>query len=388
MKKYCIFSAQYVPNIGGVERYTYYVAKKMVDNGDKVTVVTSYMKDQPIREIKEGIEIFRVPSFLPMNGRFPIIKLNSKMKKIRNSLNLKEFDLVIVNTRFYFLSLYGMRFAKKNKIPCITIEHGTSHLTFHNKYLDMMERIFEHTITFLDKLYCKNYYGVSQACCDWSKHFGIQSKGILYNAVDIDEIETYLKNPVIDYKETYGVTEDDIVISYTGRMLKEKGIPQLLEVIKNLKYEKRIVLFLAGEGPLDEFVKIVVEECDDGVRKNRIIPLGRIDFPNVAALLAITDIFFLPSDSEGFPTSVLEAIAAKCFVITTSNGGAKELIINDEYGIIMPDNRIQTIEDSLCRALSDKEYRNKAIEKSYEALKKDFTFHVTVNKISRIVMEE
>ncbi len=387
MKKYCIFSAQYLPNIGGVERYTYYVAKKLAEHGDKVTVVASYMKGQPIHEIKEGIEIYRVPGFPLMNGRFPVIKLNSNMRKIRKSLELKGFDLVIVNTRFYLHSLYGMRFARKNKIKCITIEHGTSHLTFNNKYLDKLEHIYEHIITFFDKLYCKDFYGVSQACCEWSGHFGIKSKGVLYNAVDIREIETLMENAVADYKTDYGITEADVVISYTGRLLREKGIPQLLEVVKNLKYEKRIVLFLAGDGPLDEFVRLVVEEANDGVRRNKIIPLGRIDFPHVAALLKITDIFCLPSDSEGFPTSVLEAAAAKCFVITTYNGGAKELIISNEYGIIMPNNRIQTLEDNLNKALLDEEYRNRAVWKTYEALKREFTFDVTVEKIRKIADE-
>lgn len=384
MKKYCIFSAQYLPNIGGVERYTYYIAKKIVENGDKVTIVASYMKGQPIHEIKEGIEIFRVPCFSLMNGRLPVIKLNSNTRKIRKSLELKGFDLVIVNTRFYTHSLYGMRFAKKNNIKCITIEHGTSHLTFNNKYLDKLEHIYEHTITFFDKLYCKNYYGVSQACCEWSTHFGIQSKGVLYNAVDIAEIEDYMEYAAVDYKSDYSVAEDDVVIAYTGRLVREKGIPQLLEVIKNLEYERRIVLFLAGDGPLDELVKVVVDECNDGVRVNKIIPLGRIDFPHIAALLKITDIFCLPSDSEGFPTSVLEAAAAKCFVITTYNGGAKELIKDDSYGIIMPDNRIQTLEDSIYKALADADYRHRAVERTYEALKKDFTFDVTVAKIREI----
>lgn len=359
----------------------------MVENGDKVTVVASYMEGQPIHEIKEGIEIYRVPCFSLMNGRLPVIKLNSNMRKIKKSLELKGFDLVIVNTRFYTHSLYGMRFAKKNNIKCITIEHGTSHLTFNNKYLDKLEHIYEHTITFFDKLYCKNYYGVSQACCEWSKHFGIQSKGVLYNAVDVAEIEEYMDNAPIDYKSDYGITEDDVVITYTGRLLREKGIPQLLEVVKNLKYEKRIVLFLAGDGPLEEFVRLVVEESNDGVRINKIIPLGRIDFQNIAALLKITDIFCLPSDSEGFPTSVLEAAAAKCFVITTYIGGAKELVRDNSFGIIMPDNRIKTLEDNIYKALADANYRQRAVERTYEALKKDFTFDATVAKIREIAEE-
>ena len=40
-KKYCIFSAQYLPSMGGVENYTYNIAKKLIAKGNDVTIVTS-----------------------------------------------------------------------------------------------------------------------------------------------------------------------------------------------------------------------------------------------------------------------------------------------------------------------------------------------------------
>ena len=39
-KKYCIFSAQYLPHMGGVENYTYHLAKELVERGNSVTIVT------------------------------------------------------------------------------------------------------------------------------------------------------------------------------------------------------------------------------------------------------------------------------------------------------------------------------------------------------------
>ena len=40
-KDYCIFSAQYYPHVGGVERYTLYLSRKLIAAGNKVTIVTS-----------------------------------------------------------------------------------------------------------------------------------------------------------------------------------------------------------------------------------------------------------------------------------------------------------------------------------------------------------
>lgn len=41
MKNYCIFAAQFLPHMGGVERYTYNLAKKLIEKGNSVMVVTS-----------------------------------------------------------------------------------------------------------------------------------------------------------------------------------------------------------------------------------------------------------------------------------------------------------------------------------------------------------
>lgn len=381
MKRYCIFSAQYLPHMGGVERYTYYIAKKLMEHGNKVTVVASSMEGEAIHEVRDGIEVYRLPCQWYVDGRLPILKPTETLWKIQKNLSKRKFDLVIVNTRFYPHSLYGQRFAKKNKIKCITIEHGTSHLTFNHKVWDIAEQIYEHAISFLGGLYCKDYYGVSQACCEWSRHFNLTPKGVLYNAVDVQELETYMENPVLDYRQEYGVTEDEFVVTFTGRLVKEKGIEQLIEAVKRLKLNKRVILFIAGAGALEQTVQ---SACRNVPGENPIYYLGQLDYPHVAALLKTTDVFCLPSDSEGFPTSVLEAVAARCFIITTSAGGAKELIKGNEYGMIIKDNYIKTISDAIEKAYVSEHYRMSAIEQAYRLLKNEFTFDKTVEKIEAL----
>lgn len=97
---------------------------------------------------------------------------------------------------------------------------------------------------------------------------------------------------------------------------------------------------------------------------------GQIDFEHIVKILDASDIFCLPSDSEGFPTSVLEAVACKCFVITTYQGGAKELLVDEQYGIIMRDNTVESIQKNLEKVIEDDAYRTQAECKSYDRLVK------------------
>lgn len=242
-KRYCIFSAQFLPHMGGVERYTYYLAKELVGRGNAVTVVANNTTKSPDYECIEGIEVYRFPCYELINGRFPVPKMmNRTYRKINRILNQKMFDMVIINTRFYIHSLYAAKYAEKKGIYSICIEHGTSHLSVHNVILDKVGAIYEHFHTAILKRYCKNFYGVSQACTEWSKHFQIQPKGVLYNSIDLDELNDIYQNVGAEYRKRYGIPDDGIVISFTGRLLKEKGIPSLLSSIE--KIQKNIIIYI------------------------------------------------------------------------------------------------------------------------------------------------
>lgn len=375
MKKYCIFAAQYLPHMGGVERYTYNLAKRLVERGNEVTVVTSNIYKLPSYEKEEGIHVYRVPCMNLLDGRYPVLKVSRKFMKINRMLRRRKYDIVIVNTRFYLHSLYGMVFAWKNSISCIAIEHGTSHLSVHHKILDSVGAVYEHILTRIERIYCKDFYGVSKACNEWLMHFHIPAKGVLYNSIDINEIRQIKKD--LFYRNKYNIPKDATVVTFTGRLLAEKGLSELMNVMDRLcQRRKDIYLFIAGDGDLRE--EVIKRRTD------YIIPLGKIEFEDIVILLRESDIFCLPSFSEGFSTSILEAAACKCYILTTERGGAKELIINKEYGSIIPNNREDVLYREFISILDNQEKRKEAVELTYQRLQSCFTWDNVVDQIERI----
>lgn len=380
-KKYCIFAAQFLPHMGGIENYTYNIAKELIKRGNEVTVITNNTTGSKTAEKIEGIKVYRFPCFNFIKGRFPVMKLNREFWQIHCYLKRHEYDIIVINARFYLHSIYAAVYAKRKRIKSICIEHGTGHLSVHNKILDFIGGIYEHMHTFVLKRVCGNYYGVSEACCEWSAHFGIQSKGVLYNAVDLKKIEKIKEKELCDYRMKYNIPEKAVVIAFTGRLLKEKGIYELIESVEryNKKECDNLYLFLAGEGEEKEYVEAHQSEY--------IIPVGRLAFEEVVALLESSDIFCLPSLSEGFATSALEAAACHCYIITTERGGTKELVMGKEYGTVMKDNHVDTLYRVLEDVANDPEKRRKAQELCYERLREHFTWECTTDELERIVNE-
>ena len=380
-KHYCIFSAQYLPHMGGIERYTYNIAKELIRTGNQVTIVTNKTMESPTYEESEGIHIYRFSCFPLINGRFPIPKLNKSFRKIDQALKQQHFDAVIINARFYIHSLYAAHYAKKKKIPSICIEHGTSHLSVHNPLFDACGGLYEHLHTKILKHYCKNFYGVSKACCQWLKHFHINAKGVLYNAVDLSEIEELKKKPTRDFKEECHIEDDSIIVTFTGRLLKEKGIYELIDAVERINQDSiQLHLMLAGDGDEADYV--------NKHASSYIHPLGRISFHDIISLLEQSDIFCLPSFSEGFSTSALEAAACNCYIITTERGGTKELVINKEYGIVMKHNSTENIYHALSRAISSQEMSMKGCALCYSRLKDHFTWKKTVENLEKNVFKD
>ncbi len=375
--KICIFAANYLPNIGGIERYCYYVSRELIKMGHTVTLVTNDVFNLGKEETQENaLKILRIPCINLLNARYPIHKRNAVFKEIDAYLNQENFDLFIINARFYTHSIYAAKIAKKRNIKCFVIEHGSSHLSVNNKLFDFLGGIYEHLHTAVLKLYCKNYYAVSGTAGAWSGHFGIKSKGVLYNSVDVEEINDILNTTSLSYKSKYNLKENDKVITFTGRLIKEKGIYQLINAVNSLD-RNDVYLFIAGDGIEYENLK--------KLQSKNVILLGRLGFSEVISLLKESDIFCLPSVSEGMSTSVLEAVATKTLVITTQNSGAVELITDKSFGVITKSNTEEEIYDALAEVIDDTEYIKTATEKSYNRLISDFTFKNTASKIIEIL---
>ena len=185
MEHYVIFSALYLPSMGGVEKYTHNLATALSRAGRRVTIVTSRLSDDdPAEEERDGARIVRLPSRPLLNGRLPLPKRNGEYRALMAALDNAGGDRVVVNTRFYPHSLEGLAFARRHGIEPILIEHGSAHLSFGTAPLDAAVALYEHGITARVKRYHPRCFAVSKRSAEWMGHFGLCAEGVLSNAID------------------------------------------------------------------------------------------------------------------------------------------------------------------------------------------------------------
>ncbi len=328
--------------MGGVEVFTENLAKKLTELGHKVIVVTSNTHNLPERATEAGVEILRLPCRLFMNGRLPLPKRNDQFETLLIELEAMPIDRILINTRFYPHSRIGAEFAERIGVRPILLDHGSAYLTLGNPAADSVLKAYEHWMTHQIRKHPADFYGISQASINWLTTFGIEAKGTINNAMDANAFIQNASNR--NYKVELRLPEGAFIVAFTGRLVSEKGITELIAAAELLQDEQNIHFVLAGDGPLMSLV--------EGAPTN-VHALGNIPREDIAALLLQANVFCLPTRSEGFSTSLLEAAVCRCAPIITNVGGVPELIPNESYGIIIPDKKPQTIANAIRRLHDD-----------------------------------
>ena len=376
-KTICMITAQYLPHVGGVERYTYEVAKELRKRGCRVIIVTSQIKGSPVREYtKEGIEIQRVWSIDLMKGRFPVavpIRLRARLARMMEN---EEVGLAVIHTRFYPLSLAGARAAHKAGVRCIVVEHGSAYVTMNNRILDLASHIYERAVTRVIKKTRCEFYGVSSACEEWLSRLGIKSSGRLYNAVDYTDIDRIAAKNERVFSDRFGIPAGEKVVAFVGRLVPEKGVIPMIRAFEKVAEETKSHLVLAGEGPLLDEAKALA-----GPRTHL---LGQISYEEVAQLLLESDIYVLPSRSEGFSTSLLEAVACGCLPVSTRVGGAAELIREGKNGVFLAGYTESDIGEGLEKAFAMLKDSEKEREEAKARAREEFSFAKTADAMINI----
>jgi glycosyltransferase involved in cell wall biosynthesis len=137
-----------------------------------------------------------------------------------------------------------------------------------------------------------------------------------------------------------------------GRLAYPKDFVTLLAALARVDADYRVSL--VGDGPDAAEVAATVEARGLSDRVELVGAQG-----TVTELLARSDVFVLSSRSEGFPVSILEAMAAGLPVVATDVGGVAEAVVDAETGILVPAADQQALAAALERLLADHELRRR-----------------------------
>lgn len=224
---------------------------------------------------------------------------------------------------------------------------GVEHVVYtaHGFYFhEGMSWLKYNVIYQIEKFFCKFFtdflftqskedylLAVNNQFIDSHKAFHISNGIDLNHKFNINKINV---NKLKKLKEALGIKESDIVFSFLGRMVKEKGILELFHAFSIVQHEYPNIVLICMGGALPSDRDLATrEEVNQFQSHPSIIFTGQVSDPEY--YYNLSDIFILPSYREGMPRSIIEAMAMENAIIATNIRGSREEVIDGVNGYLV-----------------------------------------------------
>lgn len=204
------------------------------------------------------------------------------------------------------------------------------------------------------------------------------------NGIDIERFSkaTVSEERTIALKQKLGINDGDFVVGFAGRLVRDKGIIELVRAYQEIRKEHQNVrLMLVG---MLEIRDALPEDVVKTIRENEsIISTGYVGYDTIEQYYALMDVFVLPSYREGFPTSVLEASAMEIPVITTRATGCCDSIKEGETGFFVGHDE-KDLEQALRKLFEDATLRERMGKAGRKFVEENFRQDIVWKEIEKL----
>ena len=156
---------------------------------------------------------------------------------------------------------------------------------------------------------------------------------------------------------------DEKIIVHASNFRKIKRIDDVMEIFKNIHATIPAKLLMVGDGPERPVAEDLTRQY--GLEAD-VRFLGKQE--QMEEILAVSDLFLLPSEYESFGLAALEAMAASAVVISSDAGGLAEVNIDGVTGYTAPVGDVKTMSDKAIALLQDDEklkvFKNQALKQA------------------------
>ena len=348
---------------GGSSKVVYDLCKYQIKCGHNPIIINHNINGETLYKEIPGVEIRTIKSNR-ISKFFPMFSF-----KLFEILKNEKFDVIHLHGLWNF-PIYACSLLNLQK-KCIVTVHGCLHpFTFNGKRLkkNIFTLLFQRAFLRKVKLIHVLHENEKNEVLDYLKS---DYRNILCvpNGIELPENDISFKKSGLD-------------ILFLSRLHFKKGLDLLLPAFKNvLSSFPEAKLILAGPdfGMLD-FVNQFIETNN---LQNSIIVKGPVHGDLKDFLLRNSQVFVLPSYSEGFSIAVLEALAYGLPIVVSAETGFSEEILKSNSGKIIEFN-IDSISNSIIEVLSNKSSTLELIENGKRLVQEKFEIGI----ISKLIMDE
>jgi len=210
---------------------------------------------------------------------------------------------------------------------------------------------------------------------------------ILVTPVDVD-IALYNSTSAPDLRSRMGYSESDLIICSVGHAVPVKGWDLLLSSFADIVREKpEARLLLVGNIPSSSevrFAESLQKQVKQSGLSKKVRFLGQRD--DIPQILAISDVFVLPSRSEGQPGALVEAMASGLPCVGTRVGGVPEAIRDGHDGLLVGREDVEALTGAIRKLIDNKEMGREMGECARQSVRR-FDISASTERLFRLYVD-
>lgn len=343
------------PTFGGSGVLATELGKALADKNHQVHFITY---QQPVRLNIFNANIFYHEVQVPVYPLFDYppyeIALSSTMVDV-----IMNYDLDLLHVHYAIPHASAAFMAKQivfkntgRNVPVITTLHGTD-ITLVGR-----DKTYEPVVTFSinesDAITAVSENLKSETL----KHFNISKTiEVITNFVSI---ERFSKKPIDAFKKVIAPNNEKVFV-HASNFRKVKRVDDVVKIFAEVRKKIPAKLLMVGDGPERPPIE---EEVRTLNLENDVRFVGKQE--QMEEILAVSDVFLLPSEYESFGLAALEAMAAKTIVISTNAGGLPEINIHNQTGFLANVGDVTTMANDAIKILQDDKKLKQMKEAAYE----------------------
>ena len=331
-----IFSDTYTPDINGVATSTKILKDELINHGHEVLVVTSELPSESDYEDDPNDNILRVPG-LEIQALYGYRACNIYSFKGMKEIKSMNIEVIHVQTEFG-IGIFGRIVGEALNIPVV--------YTYHTMWADYSHYVNPINSTAIDGLIKKAITRISKFYGDKSaelivpsiktkealEKYGLhKNMHIIPTGLELDKFDPKNKDDKLinQIKEKYGI-KDQFIVTFLGRIAKEKSIDVLIDAMKEIvKENDNILCLIVGGGPyLDELKELVK---DDQTEKYIIFTGPKLS-QEVPSYYHLSNVFVSASVTETQGLTYIEAMASGIPAVARYDQNLENVIIDGVNG--------------------------------------------------------
>ena len=273
---------------------------------------------------------------------------------------IEEHEIDVVHAHYWLSGLVAKEIQQKYKIPFIFTSHSLGVFVQENG----LERISAE----------KEIFNIADKITASSKF----EKDNLLNRYGVDKLKIHITTPGLDkkiFKAYRGLKRNNTILS-VGRIQQQKGQLQTLDLFKSLQYRiKGLELIFVG-GPSgvdgDAYLTKMKNRIEELKIEEEVQFLGSLSQKKLVKLMKKSTLLIHSAESETFGLVAIEAHRLGVPVLSTNQGSFKEIISNNENGLVAKSFDDVQVYDFIIKLFEDDKYRSQVIN---NAVKNSLVFN-------------